>query len=419
MPRSRTTLSAALALVLAACGDAPLDPNPAGPGAVGPPVAGSAARVTSELDGGAGSLREAVMAANADPSITVIRLANGVGTISLSSPLVYSGAQPLRIDGAGAVVDASGCDCDAFVADGGGDLVLRRLTIRDAGRSGVVVRVPGSASGTIQVRLHEVTLQGNGLFGLHVDDQTVGSPAGVRLELQDTRVLANGFRPGFEDFDGVRVDEGGDGGIELVAQRVTASDNAADGLELDERGPGHVLAHVRRSGFDGNGAQPQTDPADPDLEDGFDIDEADAGSIDARFVQVTANGNYDEGIDLDEEGTGDILLAMSRVDASTNRDENLKLTEDEDELAGGSIRFQLENVTAAGSLDDGIQLEEFGPGDLEGRIVRSLVADNGDDGIDLEQADAGGGTVRLQAVTLTGNGGDEVNADGVQVIRVP
>ncbi|MEW5925994.1 MAG: hypothetical protein AB1941_00770 [Gemmatimonadota bacterium] len=108
-----------------------------------------------------------------------------------------------------------------------------------------------------------------------------------------------------------------------------------------------------------------------------------------------------------------------RVEASRNLDTGITLTEDEEERAGGSIDFDFHDVTASGSRDDdGIKVEEFGAGDLEGRVVNSTVAGNADDGIQVEQNQAGGGTLRLQSVAIRENGDDPVNADGVTVVRV-
>jgi hypothetical protein len=137
-------------------------------------------------------------------------------------------------------------------------------------------------------------------------------------------------------------------------------------------------------------------------------------------VHVTTNDNEDEGIDFDEEGTGDIRVTMNQVEANQNKDENIQFTEDEEEEAGGGIFAHFNNVTANAAREgDGIKLEEFAAGDLTLQIVNSAVSYNDDDGFQLEQGLPGLGSARFQQVTAESNGDDAINADNVEVTRVP
>jgi hypothetical protein len=125
-------------------------------------------------------------------------------------------------------------------------------------------------------------------------------------------------------------------------------------------------------------------------------------------------------MDLDEEGLGDIDFEATHLVASGNVDEGIKASEDVETEAGGGIEVQLHNVTASNSQeDDGIHLEEFGPGDLKARLVHSTIRDNDADGINVDQAAPGEGKLRLQKITFGGNGGDDVDATGVEVVQVP
>jgi hypothetical protein len=411
-----------LAVAAAACSDGSDDPTGVDLGVASAAKAG-AARVMNDSDAGPGSFREAVDMANSDPSVTVIQFANGIGTIELATSVIYTGTQPLRIDGRGAVIDGPD-NGDGFAANGGGDLTLRRLTFRNAYGNGVFVEVPAAANGMLKVSLEDVTLETNGLHGLHIDDQVddindtgSDSDAGVHLSMASSIVAGNGLRPDISDYDGVRVDEGGVGDLVVTVHKSSYWGNYGDGLEVDERGDGDVHADVRHSDFDDNGDQPQNPD---DLEDGFDIDEGEAGSIYARLVHVTAKDNEDEGIDFDEEGTGDIRTTMNQVTATENKDENIQFTEDEEELAGGSIYARFNNVTANASRDgDGIKLEEFAAGDLTLQVVNSAVNYNADDGFQLEQGLPGDGSARLQRVAIEGNADDAINHDNVDVVQIP
>jgi hypothetical protein len=407
-------------LLLSACSDGGEDvlapPEPAAT------IGASVAVVTNGEDSGAGSFRAALELANLDPAIRAIRFRPGIGTVRTASTLTYTGAQSLRIEGGGATLDASGAQggAHALVANGGGDLTLHRFGIEHADGNGLLVEVPADRRGFFTVALLDVTLNDNGLSGLYLDDQAGGSNPGggdsdasIVLLMTRSRIANNGFRPDVFDFDGVRVDEGGHGALIAVIVGSGFTGNAGDGIELDETGNGDVDAYVRSAHFDENGTQPQNPD---DLEDGFDIDENDAGSIVARLVHVTANGNQDEGIDLDEEGSGDIGAWFTHVVARGNADSNITFTEDEIGLVGGDIGFVFTNVTADESEDDdGFKAEEFGAGNVSGLIVASSFSRNDDDGLQIEQNGAGTGNLRLVRVTTDDNGDDAVNTDGVTV----
>jgi hypothetical protein len=413
----RTPLAAfvILTLALGACSDETTTPTAVYPVyATGPAFQ---VEVSTDADAGEGSFRAAIEAANGDASITSIRLAAELGTVSLGSTVTYTGAQALSIDGRGAVIDASGVST-ALVANGGASLSLENITIQDAVGDGVLVDIPATATGEIAVELRNVTLSGHGAFGLHIDDQTSESAASIRLDVVLSRIEDNGF--GIDsDRDGIRVDEGGPGDVVSLIDRSVFTGNAADGIEYDEKGPGDVRTVARNSSFDYNGAQPQ-DPSD--LEDGFDIDEAGDGSVYAEFLNVSTSHNDDGGIDLDEEDAGDIVMWLNQVVATDNIDDNIKASEDADaeetdELDGsGGIQFRFQNVTSLRSGDNGIQLEEFGIGDVNGEVVNTVSSDNLDDGLNIEQADEGEGTVRLQTSVFEGNADKQKSLKGVTVI---
>lgn len=413
--------AAVLAAALTACADTPADRL--GPDTADRPAAAVAsaavALVTTTADAGPGSLRAAIEEANAQTSVGVVRFASGLGPIALTSPVVYTGRQALTLDGRNAVIQGPACDgCSGLVANGGADLTFQRLTVRQAAGNGITVIVPADATGEVTVRLREVTVAGNGLHGILIDDQQPAdaelpggfdSEAGVGLIVEESTIERNGFQ-GASDFDGIRVNEGGLGSIEARIHGSRIVENGADGVELDERGAGDVALDLRHSHLDRNG------PRDPeDLDDGLDIDEAGAGDIRATLVGVTAHGNFDEGLDLNEGGLGNLSATFTQVDASGNIDEGIAF----EELDDGRIDVAFHQVTASNTADaDGIQFEEFGPGDLMARVVHSVANDNDGAGIKAEQNDGGMGLLHLQRVTLDGNEDGPVEADGVELREV-
>jgi hypothetical protein len=407
--RRSPLLFAACCLAAAACSGDPFDPH----NGTTTDLASAGAAVASVInnaDAGPGSLRAALERASADPSVHTIRIEGDLAPIELASPLVYSGAQALDLDGQGAVIHGPSCaSCAGLLASGGASLTLRRFTMEGAAGTGIVVEVPASATGEIEVRIQDLVVRDNGLHGVLVDDQVFNSSASLLVDVSGSTIEGNGF-VGATDFDGLRVNEGGTGSLHARIQGSSFLGNGADGVELDETGDGDVTLDAQQAHFDENG------PRDPeDLDDGLDVDEVGEGDIRISMVQVTVNGNFDEGLDFNEGDGGNLLVTLSQVVATDNVDENIAY----EELAAGSIDTKLTGVVASGSqTNDGIQFEEFGDGNLTAILIQTVANDNEEgDGIKAEQEAPGAGTLRLNAVTAVGNGDDPIDVEGVEVIQ--
>jgi hypothetical protein len=366
--------------------------------------------VTSAEDAGPGSFRAAIEVASRRAGVDAVRFAPGLSVV-LDAPVVYTGAQPLLLEGRGASVagragatPAPTWGAGLFVSRGGADLEIRALAFRDSFDNGVAVLVPSTATGVVRVALHEVVIEGSRFHGLFVDDQATDafdtddaphprcvdphfsqSAAGVTLSVERSRIARNGtlaggfdtgtpLAPGAQalcgcpaDFDGIRVDEAGAGDIRATIRDSVIGDNRADGVEYDERDGGGVFAETRDTALVGNG-----DTHTADLDDGFDIDEAGAGDVVARFENVTLLDNRDEGIDLDERGAG-------------------------------SISVEIASVVVAARRDEGVKVDESGEGDLDVRITVSRVSGSGAAGVELAQEAPGEGRLSVLACELEGN----------------
>jgi hypothetical protein len=374
--------------------------------------------VTDNADIGPGTFRAAIEQANEDSRIRTIRFADNLAPIQTESSIEYTGSQSLRVLGRGATIEPvdsqlaePAAEFDLFISSGAADLLLRDLTFQGSNLNGIFIPIPGDASGTVDVELDRVSLVDNALSGLLIDDQISDSPASINFSMTRTNIIGNGFKPGFDDFDGVRVNEGGDGSILSSIRFSTVEGNAGDGVEYDERDAGDVVLRASHSSFNYNGTQPQL-PSD--LEDGLDIDEAGEGSIHARLIRVEASGNEDEGIDFDESGTGDLIAHLLHVRANGNLDENIKLSEDADaeppdpddfdlddaaqlqefqdaldsvnQAASGDLIAHLVLVQANDSRDgDGIRFEEFGLGNLIANLLLVETDNNDDEGIQVSE----------------------------------
>jgi hypothetical protein len=376
--------------------------------------------VTNANDAGAGSLRAAVAAANANPAVRSIEFRTRLRTISLLSTVEFTGTQELTIDGNRATIDASAAIDDALRFTGGGDLRISNLTVKNAGQEGLDVEVPSSATGAIKVTLINVTIAGNKGHGVLVNDQlepdvigdtqpnAAGSDASVEVHVLGSRFERNGFS--VSDRDGLRVNEGGLGDLTLTLTLSSAADNAADGVEIDERGDGDVKFTVTGSQFTRNGT---FDPED--LDDGFDIDEYDAGSIIGKVVLSSANDNLEEGFDFNENNAGDFRVDMTLVEASGNREEGIDFEEDDDFAGGGDLVTTLVGIKAnrngADGGDAGLKIREKGDGILTASVKGVETSDNLIGGISIREDATGSLTATISAATVRGNTGNGIDFD--------
>jgi len=293
MPRLRALVLAG-AVLATACSDGAESPT----GPAGPDVSsggGGSLAVATNADDGPGSLRHAVDEANGDPSVTSIQIRRVIGPIRLRMPITYSGAQALTIVGRDAELVGTQLAAAeaALVADGGGNLTLRALGVRGAPGNGITIAVPDAAEGTISIVLEDVTIRGNGLHGVLVNDQAEyfadpssesaeGSDASVKIDVRRSRFYRNGLTA--LDYDGLRINEGGSGRILALITGSEFLANGADGVELDERGSGDAEFLLLRSRLERNGSF-----STEDLDDGIDVDESGDGDIVGRFFHVKAN----------------------------------------------------------------------------------------------------------------------------------
>jgi hypothetical protein len=463
MPRRLALTLVAGAVALGAC-----SPTADAPSAPGLPAAprravnvGGVVEVTTAAADGPGSLRAAIALANADRTVNTIRAARGLGPIAVATPIVYTGAQALTVEGNGVRLDAAALAENApardaaLVANGGADLTLRSLVVENSTGNGILVDVPAARTGVIDVRIENVTVTGSREHGIIVNEQTNfftrdtesreqgGAPADLRVTVRNTRAANNGFAA--LDRDGLRINEGGAGSLEADIANSVFEGNGADGIELDERDAGDVVFSVIQTRIDRNGFYSAVD-----YDDGIDVDEIGPGLLYGSFVGVTASGNAEQGIDLNENNLGDLLVGMQQVTANGNGEEGIEFEEDDDfddfptEAWGGNVTATLVQVTAnrngandgdagikvrekfAGNLvarlngavgnDNasptnadataaGIQVREGEAGSLDAEITNGESLRNEGEGIDIRQGDEGTVTATVRRAVSSNNGG--------------
>lgn len=374
-------------------------------------MAGAPAMVSNGNDSGDGSLR-AALASGAG----VIQIQANVTKIDINSTLMYEGTEPLRIIGWGQTIKANheGDDFTLLEVSNGANVEINNLRFNGGGGfsldvpgdgKGIYVKVPTDRTGVVSLKLANVEVRGVAAHGVHISDCTLGddcgagsggggegSDASVSATLENVNVWNVGY--GKFDADGVRLDERGNGDILFRATASMFMNVGADGVELDEGNDGDVHVDVRNSSFDDNGgyclnapldlAQPCVEDDDGelvlDLDDGFDIDEAGAGSLLGVIANTIVNTNLDEGLDFDEEGDGGVLIDIAGVDAMGNGDEGVKISAED----AGSVNAQLRQLYIAGNGDDGIQIENEG-GDVHVRFFNGISMDNSKKGLKVTQ----------------------------------
>lgn len=379
------------------------------------------------------SLQTAITNANTDDTIKKIVFKRNA-TINLTAPVIYTGTQSLTLIGNNSTVDGSSAgsfvldeDLTAITEDGtlvfntAADITINKLAVVNSATRGIVVNVPETAEGdSITVNLNKVKITDSALYGLHIDDNadefddgTAGSAIGINLTILKSSFTGNGT--GAIDFDGVRVDERGEGDIHAVIVKTHIDGNGGDGIELDEAGNGDVDVTMFRVTMNNNGFYNEED-----LDDGFDIDEADNGDVEVTLLNVKASNNMDEGLDFDEAGEGDIVVKLRRVYALNNSDEGIKADEEDT----GNIEARMTKVTVSDNGDDGIQFTELGEGEIESTLFNVTANDNAKYAIKMEQwiiedeaentEDAG--KLKTRKVTLSGNGkGDEIKVNNIDI----
>jgi hypothetical protein len=405
------------------------------------------ARVTNANDVGAGSFRAAIATANADPSVGRIEFREGLKPIALAQPIVYTGGQALDILGNGAVVDGAGLDPavpDAILANGGGNLSVARLTVQSAPQQGLTYEVPAEATGIKKVVLIGVQILGNDGHGVLINDQVDpidtsnpnGSEASLDVTVLGSRFVDNGF--GALDRDGLRVNDGGNGDLNVAISLSRFDHNGADGIELDERAAGNAMFRVTGSQITRNGS---FDVTEADLDDGMDVDESGEGALVGKVIASAANDNYEEGWDFNENDAGDFRVDMTLSEASRNLEEGVDFEEDDDFQGGGDLVTTLIGIKADGNgpggdaglkirergdgnldatvrgaqtngnLSGGINVREQGNGDLQVGIERAVASGNGLAGINIREDDAGNLAATFDRSTTDGNTGHGTDLD--------
>lgn len=440
-PTARLSSSAAMALCLCAA-----------------PTFAETLTVTTLAATGEGSLQAALDAAGASSEPSNIMII-APGEIATAQGLTYRGGSPLSIYGNGASVTSaanvtlfSAFDAReitlidmAFQGPGGFSITARGDIGGPAGK-GIFIDVAEDAEGTIGLQLINVSVAGVAGHGIHISDCTLaddcgggeggggeGSAASILVQLADVTITNVG--QGSFDADGLRVDERGPGDITLTGMYVNVRGVGADGIELDEGQSGDVIVDLIHSNFieNGNYCDPATlDAYLPDAREGefrefeiivgdlprpaedtpdmacfeLELDTYDGGSVEEYEYTI----DVDDGLDIDEAGPGSIIATFSVGEMIGNYDEGY----DFDEAGPGDIDVVFTGIIGNGNIDNAIKLSEEGPGSVYLTATAVEASSNGSVGIVAEEEDGGDLTMALIGSATSGNDGGDLGVEAVQ-----
>ena len=414
--------------------------------------------VTSASNRGAGTLRQAFSLASAGQIDSIV-----VATerdIRLTNGLTYFGSQALSIVGNGQTIVGKS-DATLLTSSGGGDLSITGLSFQGPGGfsineradidgvsgKGIFIDVPDGATGTISLHLTNVSVSHVGNHGIHISDCTLadecgggqdgsgdGSDASIAALLHNVTIDDAGN--GKFDADGLRIDERGPGSVHLSVDSSLFTNVGADGVEVDEGQAGSIFATVTSTSFTSNGGYCDPSILDafmPDADEGefsdgeaslddipsaergspddgcfeLEYDLYDSGSVEAFEIGI----DLDDGIDFDESGSGSVFTSMVGVSITSNLDEGL----DFDEAGEGNIVINIIDSEATGNTDDGFKVSEEDDGGIIAIVSNSTASENGGKGFVLEAEDDSALFADFNEVATSNN--DDGDDTGLELVN--
>ena len=169
-----------------------------------------------------------------------------------------------------------------------------------------------------------------------------------------------------------------------------------EGIRVRETSKGMIMANITNSTFRGNSG------------DGLSLNEKGGGRVfvtmdNTDFIENGSNPlslyDLEDGFDVDEFGPGDVWLTVTNSRFNKNFDDGVDI----DERQGGSIYATFDGVFATKNLDQGMTFDERLKGDFVVDVSHSTISGNdGAKSIDLygSQSDIGDGSLTLNDVTI-------------------
>jgi len=368
--------------------------------------------VTSNADSGPGTFRAAVDQANGNSSITVIKFLTN-GPITLQSSVEYYGSQPLSLMGLfntviqGSNVTSTGGPSTAchssglFESNNGADLTLVSLTFQNNPcGNGVYVELDDDYD--VNILVNKVVMRDNSRNGLRIlEDSDCSGGTDIYLTILYSTFSGN------DEYDGVIVEDNGDGSVTANLKFSQFRDNYEDGFDIEEDCNGDVSLTTFSSSFNGNG------------DDGLDVDEYDDGWVNATLNGLDATNNDDDGVNMDEQdysNIGSVSVGTEGDDAAEN---DQPAPVDGPEAAtcyGDDLSLTVNGGRASNNGSDGFDINEYDCGSLWMTATGVVASGNDDDGFDVYEESGGDlNFTANSATTADFNGQDDEDGNGIQL----
>lgn len=336
----------------------------------------------------------------------------GAAGIAMDVPDSAAGNARLRLRDvvvtgtAGPGIRVSDCGPDNACGDGAGGsgagatagivVELMNVVVENAGvgrYDAAGIRINERGPGSIEFRAVNLTIEGVGADGVKLD------------EGQEGDVMVDVIGGGFSD-NGVYCNPNLLAAFlpVLAAGEFPSGQLAPDAIPAPVTGSPDDDCFQREVGYHDDGSVAEYEFA-IGTEDGFDIDESGPGSILARLSGTQMNGNVDDGFEFDEDGPGDLEAAFVGIFAADNIDDALNMTE----AGPGDVFGTISASDFIGNGGAGVVYQEAGRGDLQVVLFRSASVGNDGGGLGVTASQDGDGDGVVYVI-------DTEIADGVQTV---
>lgn len=417
-------------------------------------TAASSFTVTKTTDGGAGSLRQAIIDANASTANDVIELAAGTYTLSLAGfdenaaatgdlDILNNGTLRIVGLGAGATIDATGLGDRVFNVLGNANLILENITItggtatngindRDDNNQGGGIRIEKDGSATLTdstVSGNASVNRGGGIFNskgtLTIDNSTISgnsASSGAGLATSGNMTVSNSDISGNTAVNGgggiavasgtttvnntnISNNSGGfnGGGIFLdIGGRIEVADSLIADNTADNKGGGLIAfgnsnATVTNTTVSGNFARKSGGGIQVEKNGNMTL-------IDSTVSDNTAdvNGSASNGGGISTSGSVNITGSTISTNFANSGGGGINIDAD------GSLTMTDSTVSGNSAIDRGAGIfNNFGIATIADSIITTNAAGNNGGGI------ASNGTLNVNNTTVSGNSTETGGGGGI------
>ncbi|MCC6375667.1 MAG: right-handed parallel beta-helix repeat-containing protein [Microbacteriaceae bacterium] len=329
---------------------------------VASPASATNGTVTTTADSGAGSLRQAILDANADPSADTINI-TATGTLTLLSDLPAI-TEPVTINGPGATnFTISAANYNAFNATATTALAVSNLRIENAGLTANVAAI-STDTGALSV----------------LNVVTSGSYEGVSSNSNSVQISSSQFLGSVGDGANLSLT----GGTSTITDSVFSQSQNGWGVWSELSGSASL--NVSNS------------TAEQNASTGFHFELDDSATVVGS--SLTSNDNDGMGIYLETYGSS--TGTFSNSDTNDNTDDGIQIDSDDD----ATLSFT--NSTSTYNQSDGFQIDASGNSHVT--ITGFAISKSDDDGFDLDTEDGAQIVISNGTVLDVGDSGFEADS---------